>query len=171
MIPREELLLRLLAKLSESRQPLTYTKIQKSAYLLDQFMQEKFGKGTSYSFDQFLAHSGPYDEELQSCIDTWLMVGLLRDEGSPVVTEEGPSKYFKTHHLRITEWGKVYLSNSIAALIQEYWGKNSTEEIERFFLEISDKPESILMREASEAWAKKHPEKKVEMFVKSFPDE
>lgn len=169
MVPREELLLRLLAKLSENKQPVTYTRIQKTVYLLDQFMQEKFGKGTSYSFDQFLAHSGPHDEELQSCIDTWLMIGLLRDEGSPVVMEKGPSKYFKTHDLRTTEWGKVYLSNSIAALIQEYWGKNSAQEIERFFLKLNNEPENALMREASEAWARKHPEKKVGIFVKSFP--
>lgn len=170
--PRQELLLRLLAKLSESKQPISYTRIQKSVYLLDRFMRKEYGKGTGYLFDQFLAHSGPYDEDLQRCIDVWLMIGLLKDESLPVITEKGPSKYFKTHDLRVTEWGKIYLDNSIAALIEKYWGKNSSQEIEDFFLKINNKPEHVLMKEASQAWIEEHPEKKkkVEVFVNSFPE-
>lgn len=172
MVPRRELILRLLAKTSEHEQTITYTRIQKSVYLLNRFMKKEFGKGTSYSFDSFLSHSGPYDEDLQRDLDVWLMVGLLKDQGSPVKTVEGPSKYFKTHDLRTTQWGRVYLENAIADIITEYWGRNSVRRTEDFFSELNKKPEYELMKTASKAWAEEHPEKmeNVKIFISSFPE-
>ena len=171
MIPREELILRLLAKLSERLDdPITYTRIQKSIYLLNHFLKQELEKDLGYKFDGFLAHSGPYDKNLQRDIDIWLLLKLLNDEGPPLMVEGGPSRFYKTHDLRITTYGKVYLSDQVAQLLQDYLGKNNLQKIENYFLELNTKSESELMKSASELWMRQHPEKskKVEKFVKSF---
>jgi len=157
MVPKKEIILTIVGSYP-SELKLTYTTIHKLVYLVNKELKTKLGEDMGYSFDSFMSHTGPYDKELQDDLDTWLLIGLLKNQNIPY-SSSAPSPEVSSHNVRLTDLGASFLQTKGASrLANAFGGKYELESLRHFVVEHSREGEDGLINEASSKWINDHPE-------------
>lgn len=147
-----EFVLWLIGKMERNKVETNLTRIQKTVYLINKYLESKAPQNLQYSFEEFYPHAGPNDPVLRSDLGDWAFAGLIQDTGSPYRLERHKeSKYFETRHIQLTGLGQLYYKPA-TRLAASLGGKEKLDEIGKEVDGLCKLTEAELVDKASIIW-------------------
>jgi hypothetical protein len=165
-ISKRDLFFWLLELASRTGRTKSYTRICKALYRMQEYLHDNHQVEPVYDFDDFMIHTGVFDNQLLRDFQTWEFLGLLKNQSFPFDVTT-PKRTINSHDLTLTDEGRDYARRYARKAIIEKLGAKAFKDAERILLQYLNETESKLIDEANRGWAQKNAQREhlVEKFL------
>lgn len=150
-INKRDLILWFLYVVSTTRKELSYTRLCKSLFLLQNYLCEELHQKPAYSFETFMIHTGVFDNQLIKDLQIWEFLGLLKNLSFPY-DETIPTRAINSHNINLTASGKDYVKRIAEPTIAKKLGKDALKELRIAAVRFVTEDETALINEANKRW-------------------